>query len=395
MDNVPGYVIMVLNTLGSNGFEASLVGGCLRDTLLDRPVNDWDVATSALAPDVMRIFPKTVKTGARYGTVAVITGGGAVEVTTYRRDGRYSDGRRPDRVSFVSDLQEDLKRRDFTINAMAMTLDGKLVDPFDGREDLKRRVIRCVGDPAERFSEDALRMFRALRFSAQLGFDIEEGTMAAMRKCARLCASLSVERIRDETEKILLSEKPERVGTALSFGLFKGRFENGELDSEKLRQLAGLPKLALFRWSAFCALMAGENLIASPEAFLKSMRLDAKTVRLCAAGIKAAQTALPDGRIDVKRLLAALSGDAVLCAAAAEKALRNTEKLQTIEEIMASGECYSVRELAVSGDDLIERGLKNGVKIGKTLETLLQHVIEHPEDNKRACLLDLALEMRD
>ncbi len=184
MTGIPDYVRAVLGTLEEAGHQAYLVGGCLRDMLLGRDIHDWDVATTALGAEVMQLFQKTAATGARFGTVTVITSGGNVEVTTLRSDGVYSDCRRPDEVRFVGDLLEDLKRRDFTINAMAMTAAGVLSDPFDGQGDLKRRLLRCVGRAEDRFSEDALRMFRALRFSAQLGFDIEEGTMAAVGKCA-------------------------------------------------------------------------------------------------------------------------------------------------------------------------------------------------------------------
>ncbi len=395
MDGVPGYVCGVLKTLGSNGFEAYLVGGCLRDTLLGRPVHDWDIATSALGADVMRIFPKTVKTGARFGTVAVITGGGAVEVTTFRSDGSYSDRRRPDSVTFVGDLHEDLKRRDFTVNAMAMATDGMLIDPFGGREDIKRKRIRCVGDPKARFSEDALRMFRALRFAAQLSFEIEDGTEAAIKKCAPLCAALSAERVRDETEKILLSGEPKRIGTALALGLFKGRIQDGALEAEKLGRLAALPKTASLRWSAFSALLDEADLIASPKEFLMSMRLDSKTVRRCSAGVKTAQKALPDQMADIKRLLADLGAGTVLCAAAAEKALRDTPALENADEVINGGECWSVGELAIDGNDLIELGFKKGIAVGETLRALLQHVIERPESNTRERLLMIAREMRD
>jgi tRNA nucleotidyltransferase (CCA-adding enzyme) len=326
LDNVPGYVSGVLRTLSENGFEAYLVGGCLRDTLLGRPVNDWDVASSARGPDVMRLFPKTVKTGARFGTITVVAGEGTVEVTTFRSDGHYGDCRRPDSVTFVTSLEEDLRRRDFTVNAMALAEDGVLIDPFGGREDLDRRMIRCVGNPDARFSEDALRLFRALRFSAQMGFRIEENTMAAIRRCAPLCAALSAERVRDETEKMLLSDAPERVGTAVALGLYQGLLRTGEIPPDKLGRLTRLPKDAAQRWCAFCALLLDAGLIDSPEDFLKRMRLDGKTSRACAAGLKAAARPLPADRIGLKRLIAGLGRAAALCAAAADKALYDTAR---------------------------------------------------------------------
>ncbi len=394
MDGVPGYVHGILMTLVSNGYEAYLVGGCLRDMLLGRTVHDWDIASSAPGAEVQRLFPKTVRIGDRFGTVTVVTGGGTAEVTTFRSESGYSDRRRPDSVTFVSDLQEDLKRRDFTVNAMAMGVDGTLTDPFGGRSDLRRGIIRCVGDPAERFSEDALRLFRALRFSAQLGFEIEEGTLSAIKSCSALCAWLSAERVRDETEKILLSDKPERVGEAVSYGLFKGRLESGEVSCEKLRHLSGLPGSAPLRWSAFCALLLEQSLIALPESFLKSMRLDTGTVRCCSGGVSLARKPLPEGRVQIKRLLAEFGEEAVLCAAAADKALRQTAALRAVKNVLESGECWSVRELAIGGDDLLALGFSQGVWLGKTLKALLEHVIEHPEDNVRARLYELARGMR-
>ena len=394
LSRVPDYISGILRTLETAGFQALLVGGCLRDMLLDRPIHDWDIATSARSQDIISLFPKTVRTGERFGTVMVVNGEGTAEVTTFRSDGAYSDGRRPDSVAFVSDLYEDLKRRDFTINAMALGEDGALVDPYGGREDLERQVIRCVGDPASRFSEDALRMFRALRFSAQLGFEIDADTMAAIEKCAGLCAALSAERVRDETEKILLSGRPERAGTALSLRLYQGRIKDGALTDGKLRRLAALPKEAGLRWCAFCALLFAENLIHSPSDFLREMRLDTKTVRDGADGVKAAQEPLPESWTDIKRLLAKQGIQAVRCAAAAEKALRDTNALETVSDVLESGECFSVRQLAITGDDLMEYGFKKGIILGNTLKALLAYVIENPQDNRRKLLIELAQEIR-
>ena len=171
----------IIKTLERAGFEARYVGGCVRDTLLDRPIHDWDIASQALPEDVLRLFPHCVPTGIRHGTVTVLLDGVSAEVTTYRLDGAYHDGRHPDGVRFVRSLAEDLVRRDFTINAMAMDESGAVTDLFGGREDLSRRVIRCVGEPETRFREDALRMLRAYRFAAQLGFSLDPTLRAALR----------------------------------------------------------------------------------------------------------------------------------------------------------------------------------------------------------------------
>lgn len=401
MNKIPGFVESVLKTLETGGHEAFLVGGCLRDMLLQREIHDWDVATSARSGETAELFDKTVNTGVRFGTVTVITDGGPVEVTTFRTDGAYSDGRRPDQVHFVDDLLEDLKRRDFTVNAMAMSRDGRLRDPFNGRGDLQRRLIRCVGDPRDRFSEDALRLFRALRFSAQLGFDIEEDTMAAMGACAPLCASLSAERVRDETEKILMSERPALVFRAIELGLFTGRISS-------LPMTLGLPAAfppgafgdiditpgfwdVRMRWAAFTAVLVHRRLIDSAAPFFKAMRLDTKTVKSAGAGVAMAlQEPLPQDKAGIKHVLAAVGVDAARCAAAADEMLRGGNAVRRVNDVISGGECYSFDALAVSGDDLMTLGLAQGVGLGTALKSLLDHVIEHPEDNKREVLLKLA-----
>ena len=173
----PEHIAFILKKLASEGFEAFLVGGCVRDAVMGRPVHDWDLATSATPVDVARLFEKSILTGEKFGTVTVVVQECPVEVTTFRTEGEYLDGRRPESVEFVSSLEEDLSRRDFTINAMAESVEGELIDPFGGIKDIELGVIRCVGGPNTRFSEDALRMFRALRFSAEFGFEIESDTL--------------------------------------------------------------------------------------------------------------------------------------------------------------------------------------------------------------------------
>lgn len=395
MRNVPKYVRSVLNTLTNCDYMACLVGGCLRDSLLKRPVHDWDVATSAITEDVARLFPKTVLTGARFGTVTVVTEEGNVEVTTFRSDGTYSDGRRPDEVSFVSDLRQDLQRRDFTMNAMAMTPDGVIIDPFDGQADINRRLIRCVGIPEERFSEDALRMFRALRFSAQLSFEVENKTLAAIKKCAPLCRALSAERIRDETEKILMSAAPEIASDALCFGLFDAWLTRPDKSLKKFENIKQLEKSALLRWSAFCAVLLSEGLIDSAELFLREMRLDTKTVKAAHAGVTVALSgSFPTERTRIKHLLAEKGRDAALCAAAADVVLREGEAIARVTGILKSGECFTLKCLAVRGDDIIELGFNTNEELGNVLKSLLWHVIEHPADNQREVLLRMAKEMQ-
>lgn len=202
--------IEVIKKLKSSGYEAYLVGGAVRDFILGKDPQDFDVATSAEPLQVKAIFNRTVDTGIQHGTVLVLISGTGVEVTTFRTEGDYTDNRRPDRVEYVKSLAEDLKRRDFTINAMAMTEDLELVDIFGGRQDLENRMIRAVGEPEERFQEDALRMLRAVRFSGQLDFAIDEGTLAAIKSNASLIRSVAVERLKIELDKIMANQHAAR-----------------------------------------------------------------------------------------------------------------------------------------------------------------------------------------
>ena len=209
---VPPHAAACCRRLWEAGYEAYPVGGCVRDLLLGRTPPDWDVTTSALPEQVMALFPGAVPTGLRHGTVTLPTRGGPVEVTTFRTEGGYADGRHPDAVSFRATLREDLARRDFTVNAMALDRDGTVIDPFGGRADLAARLLRCVGDPALRFREDALRMFRAVRFSAQLDFALCDDLPPAIRANAGRASALSAERVHGELEAILLSPRPAKPG---------------------------------------------------------------------------------------------------------------------------------------------------------------------------------------
>ncbi|MED4581375.1 CCA tRNA nucleotidyltransferase [Brevibacillus choshinensis] len=244
--------ITVLQTLETNGFEAYFVGGCVRDWLLGRPVHDIDICTNAHPGDVIRLFPDHVPTGLKHGTVSVKKDGFLFEVTTYRTEGKYEDYRRPSDVQFVNELRLDLERRDFTMNAMAMDLQNELQDPFNGRGDLSERLVRAVGVPAERFQEDALRLLRAVRFAAQLGFAIEPKTLAAMKVTAPYLSHIAVERVRDELNKTLDSEAPQ-TGCRLLIEtklfayspLLERLFEQADAQAWRLVQLGSLSQ----KWS--------------------------------------------------------------------------------------------------------------------------------------------------
>ena len=248
---IPAGVRGCLDTLRQAGYAAHPVGGCVRDLLLGRTPGDYDLCTSARPEQVMALFERTIPTGIQHGTVTVLTGDGPVEVTTFRREGGYADGRHPDGVAFDVGLTEDLARRDFTINAMALGPEGEVVDPFDGRDDLNAGIVRCVGEPDRRFAEDALRMLRAVRFAAQLGFAIAPETEEAIRRNAGRMARVSGERIKAELEKILLSPHPERAEELLRWGLLAHLWP--VCSCPDLSCLGELPPQPIPRWRGFCA----------------------------------------------------------------------------------------------------------------------------------------------
>ena len=361
---------LILKTLEGAGFAACFVGGCVRDTLLGRPVHDWDITTSALPEEIMALFPRCIPTGIKHGTVTVLLRGESFEVTTFRRDGAYHDGRHPDGVVFVPNLTEDLARRDFTINAMAMHLDGSITDCFDGKADLKRGIIRCVGDPERRFREDALRMLRAWRFSAQLGFQIEDDTARAIRENAGLCRLLSRERVCAEAEKTLLSPLPQTLSVMLREGLLSACGIVGDYDLQALRTVPAEPDV---RWAMLRVLI--------PKLDMQQFRLPSRRVQLAETAAAAYRPSY--ARQELKALLAA-SGEEVarVCAK-----LSNQEAL--LEEILQSGECVSLRGLAVNGRDF---PALQGRSAGEMLRRLLDHVLAFPEDNNRQTLLRLAEE---
>lgn len=361
---LPEAICSILSTLSNAGEEAYVVGGCVRDMLLDRSINDWDITTSAKPEKVESLFEKTVPTGIAHGTVTVLESQTKAEVTTFRTDGEYKDHRHPEQVQFVASLEEDLSRRDFTVNAMAMDQQGLIVDLFGGREDLERKLIRCVGDAVTRFTEDALRMFRAYRFCAQLGFSLDPQIERAVQSCRTLSEKLSVERIRDEVEKILLSSKPETVHLLAENGLLS-RF--GVHAANRSVDLTELPCERLVRWSALFVLY--------PQLSNNVLRLDKYSQRL------AAQTAelwpTPYTRAGCKRIIAEYGSDVAACYA------KGKGHFTDYEAILASGECVQLSQLAVSGNDLPG----SGPLIGKTLHQMLLHVLEHPENNRKEFLL--------
>ena len=368
----PKYVLNILCALDSAGHRAVLAGGCVRDNLLGRRPSDWDIASSASPEEVLALFPRCVPTGIKHGTVTVLSGGGSVEVTAFRAEGGYSDHRRPDSVSFGCPLEADLARRDLTVNAMAMDAAGEITDPFGGRDDLRRRLLRCVGEPERRFDEDALRMLRTVRFSAQLGFEIEPRTLEAIRALAHLASGLSAERVREELLKTLRSPAPGLVWQLVDLGLLDACLAPGDASAPR-EALDVLPIYA--RLAHFCRGLELGGYIMSTDRFLAALRFDGETLRRTASAVEV----LKSGSRDWKRLLRGHGEAAVLAAHPKNRALR---------AVLRSGECWELSSLAIGGRELAALGY-SGPELGRELRRLLDHVIDCPADNRADILCKL------
>lgn len=411
----------IIDNIRSHGYEAFIVGGCVRDAVLGRIPGDWDITTSAKPEQVKEIFGKTVDTGLKHGTVTIIKHGSGYEVTTYRIDGEYLDGRHPETVEFTPDLREDLKRRDFTINAMAYSHETGIVDEFECMEDLKRRVIRCVGCAKDRFTEDALRILRAVRFAAQLDFVIEDETYKAIAEIAPNLVHVSKERIQVELTKLLLSDHPEKIWMVDATGIadyvtsgFPEVFER-ELERENSHNagenetpgtsgclvdgasrdalkecwigLAALPADKSHRWAGFLRHMTAEQAVK----ILRGLKLDNDTIGNVKNMIMAFQAPLAVDKVEIRRLLSRVTEYQFLGAMQLKK-LDGDETvpgiLRLFEEIKEAGDCVSLKQLAVNGGDLLAKGLEKGKQIGDGLMYLLNLVLEKPELNKKDILLE-------
>ena len=393
---VPGDVQFILDTLKNAGYEAYIVGGCVRDSILGRIPGDWDITTSALPVQVKSLFSNTADNGIKHGTVMVIRHGLAYEVTTYRIDGEYKDGRHPESVSFTPSLKEDLKRRDFTVNAFAYSPETGVVDLFDGLSDLECGLIRAVGSPEKRFSEDALRIMRAVRFSAQLSFEIEENTWNAVRAIAPKLSLVSAERIRVEFEKTLFSENPSYVNKYRELGLaeyitpdvYEKCFDQ---ESEKIYEGIGTElsgeELKYLRLAAFfkdltceeCRKVMRQMTFDNKTRDIVSSILRYKDKEICPDG-KAVRGALRQMGVQVLRLLL---GFKAACGADV------SEVCSVLEGVLERGEAWCISMLAVNGSDLMEAGVPQGRELGAALAKLLDAVIDDPSLNEKEKLLKL------
>ena len=436
---IPKDAALILKILNDAGYEAFIVGGCVRDSLMGRTPEDWDITTSAAPEDVKRLFHATVDTGIQHGTVTVVIHHTGYEVTTYRIDGTYSDGRHPDAVYFTSDLIEDLKRRDFTINAMAYNPNIGLVDAFGGMADLEQKVIRCVGNPEERFTEDALRMLRAVRFSAQLGFEIEPETWQAIPKLAENLTRISKERIRAELDKLLLSGAPEKIRLCYTSGMSQyimpwldtmfATSQNTlnhkwDVGTHTMAVLAHTRADRYLRWAALlhdvgkpqCKTVEADGdhfhghavySAAIAEQVMQELKFDNRTKRavvglvrhhrdhpeLSAAGVRHSMYEIGTDLYPLwlELRLADVEGKSK---GDREHVRTKLEWIQkTCREILSAGDCLQIRDLEISGRDLLEAGVKPGEAVGAVLEGLLDYVLDHPEANQKEFLLPFGMEL--
>ena len=434
---IPEKAEIILHTLEEAGYEAYVVGGCVRDSILGRSPDDWDITTSAKPEEVKALFRRTVDTGLIHGTVTVMLDKEGFEVTTYRVDGEYEDGRHPKEVSFTASLEEDLKRRDFTINAMAYNPKRGLVDLFGGVQDMENRIIRCVGNPLERFTEDALRILRAVRFSAQLGFSIEGETLKAISVLAPNLKYVSAERIQVELLKLLVSPHPDYLRTAYEAGITKEILPEFDrcMETEQntphhcynvgehtLQSLLNIRADKVLRLTMLLHDFGkpvvkrtdengrdhfkthgpeGEKMAVS---ILRRLKMDNDTIRKVRSLIKW-HDYRPKGEAVSVRKAISLIGEELFplylevqkADILAQSAYRREEKLARLtavsalyEEILDRGQCISLKTMALTGRDLIDAGYTPGKELGEILEKLLVHVLENPEDNKKEILLKLA-----
>ena len=436
---LPRKVVLIIKNLQRHGYDAYAGGGCVRDSILNRKPEDWDITTSAKPEQVKRIFRRTVDTGIEHGTVTVLIGKDGFEVTTYRVDGLYEDGRHPKEVTFTSRLEEDLKRRDFTINAMAYNDDERLVDAFGGMRDLNYHLIRCVGDPKERFSEDALRILRAVRFSAQLAFPIEPETAEAIKSLAPNLEKISAERIQAELVKLLVSDHPERIQDACELGITKvvlpewddmvGVKQNTphhkyDVAAHTVHALQNVKNDKVLRLTMLFHDMGkpvmkttDENgrdhfkghAIASEQiakTVMKRLKFDNDTIRKVTKLVAYHDYRMEPTGANVRRAMHEIGVELFpyylavrLADTKAQSSYERRGKLENIIQIrelyrnaLRNKECVTLKDLAVTGTDLINLGIAPGKELGTLLNELLDMVIEDPAWNQKGKLCDYVKE---
>lgn len=436
----PKVILNIMEVLKRSGHEAYAVGGCIRDSILGRTPNDWDIATNARPEEVKRLFPNTADTGIRHGTVSVLMDGKAYEVTTFRIDGEYEDGRHPSHVEFTNRIEDDLSRRDFTINAMAWNNERGIIDPFGGRDDIERGIIRAVGDPDERFREDALRMLRAVRFAARLRFDIDEDTLKAMKENGRLINKVSAERIRDELNGILTADDPMRLTILRDTGILEYILPEVEacfrtpqnnphhaynVGEHSLRAVAAIENDLCLRWTMLLH-DTGKAVTRTTDEkgidhyyghpaksveiannVLRRLRFDNKSIEKILRLIKFHDREILPQPKAVAKAVNAVGDDIFTDLMKVKRADKRGQILKDIEkgiryvdaverlysELKEGNGCFSLKSLAISGRDLLNMGYSQGREVGTALKLLLDRVLEEPSLNEKQYLTEIAKEL--
>ena len=431
---LPKNVKFIIDTLESAGYEAYAVGGCVRDSILGRTPNDWDITTSAKPLETKALFKKTFDTGIKHGTISVLLGKEIYEVTTYRIDGEYEDARHPKEVTFTAELKEDLLRRDFTINAMAYNPTVGIVDMYGGVEDLKNHVIRCVGVPHDRFSEDALRIMRAVRFAAQLDYTIEENTQKAIRELAGTLSKISAERIQVELVKLLTSDHPEFLKLAWELGITKvilpefdrameseqnnpnHAYSVGEhtlivmqsLPPDKVMRLAGLFHDIGKMETKTTDENGVDHFYGHPEVSAKiaagvfnRLKFDNDTKTKVCKLVESHDWFIGAVPSHIRRYVNRIGEeffpmifDFNKADIMAQSFYNREEKLEDLEalkqaylKVKESGDCVNIKDLAVTGSDVINAGVSAGPQVGAILKALLEEVLDDPSKNNKEYLL--------
>ena len=435
--DLPQNVNFIIDRLYEHGFEAYAVGGCVRDSLLGRKPQDWDITTSAKPDQVKTIFNHTIDTGIQHGTVTVMLDHVGYEVTTYRIDGEYEDARHPKEVTFTSNLKLDLERRDFTINAMAYNHKSGIVDEFDGIGDLNKHIIKCVGCAHDRFSEDALRMFRAVRFAAQLGFEIDKETQDAIKELAPTMAKVSAERIQVELVKLLTSDHPEMMRNLYELGLTKvfmpefdtmmetpqnNKHHMYSVGEHTIRTLMNVRADKVLRLTMLLHDVAKPVCITTDEhgqnhfkkhpavgtdmakKILRRLKFDNKTIDICCTLVREHDDRPVITQPNVRRAMSRIGVDLFPLLFEVKRAdmlgqslYKRDEKMAYIDEyervyndILAQNQCVSKKDMKINGKDLIALGVEPGQKLGAILDRLYEMVLDDPKLNDRKKLIEHA-----
>lgn len=440
---LPKNVKTIIKILNTHNYEAFIVGGCVRDSVIGLTPHDWDICTNAKPEEIKKCFENfnTFDSGIKHGTISVVLDGEVFEVTTYRIDGTYSDNRRPDSVTFTSDITQDLARRDFTINAMAYNEKRGLIDPYGGRNDLSDKIIKCVGNPDFRFNEDALRIIRALRFASVYNFEIDDETAKSIHKNADLLNNIAVERISVELNKLLSGNGAEKILNnyrdviAVFIPEIKPMFDYNQhtkhhnrdlwhhityavksIDNSPLLRMSmllhdiGKPKACKRDEDGTCHFKGHPKYSAEmAENILRRLKCSNDFIETCITLIKYHDVRFSGSKRQLRHVMSAIGDKNVelllkiqradIMAQSDYKHKEKLEKLdlacQTYKEILADKDCFTLKQLKINGNDIKNLGLSEGIKIGKILKILLGLVIEDKIENEKSALIKKAEEIRD